>query len=764
MSESPGQNGGTVLVVDDEGHIRKLVSVGLRRAGYDIVTASSGNEALARIGEATPDLIVSDVMMPDLDGFGLVEQLRADPSTRTIPLIFLTAKGSTDDLITGLGLGADDYLAKPFDMNELTARVRAKVERPPIPSELLPRDRQTGFLSEQVFTQEAERELVRNQRGGKPGALAYLSLNELPQLQNRLGARSMAQIAKEVAALIGDEAQPLDLAGRDGEGRFLLLLPETDPDGARRRLAAISKRIAGRVFLVSGERLNLTPVVSFAPFGTGDSVQQLRERALLALDDAAAHLDLEPVRYDPKVHVPRPRREPGWWSRSVTKVRAPAQVVLVHVLALVVPFMLYVLLYRLGIDLAAPVYLVVVAALVITGLLIWLEGLYALRPLEPPEEPAAPYPVASAIIAAYLPNEAATVVETIEAFLRVDYPGPLQIVLAYNTPQDMPVESVLRDIAERDPRFVPFRVERSTSKAQNVNAALGKVTGQFVGVFDADHQPDPDSFSRAWRWLSNGYDVVQGHCVVRNGDESWVSRMVAIEFESIYAVSHPGRARMHGFGIFGGSNGYWKTDLLRQTRMHGFMLTEDIDSALRTVEAGHKIAVDPLLISRELAPTTLKALWNQRMRWAQGWFQVSLKHLWRGLRAPKLSFRQKLGFLQLLGWREVYPWISVQIFPIIAFWAWRYGGLASLDWFVPVFVLTTIFTLSVGPGQTLFAYLLAAPELRERKRWFVSYLFVASLFYTEFKNVINRISQVKEVTGEKQWKVTPRASGKDSAS
>lgn len=764
MQQTPEQHDSVVLVVDDEEHIRKLVSVGLRRAGYEVTLAANGKDALDRVAEATPDLIVSDVMMPDLDGFALLSKLRSDSSTRTIPLIFLTAKGSTDDLVTGLGLGADDYLAKPFDMTELLARVRSKIERPPVPSELLPQHRQTGLLSDHLFWQETERELTRAKRGGRSGVLAYVDLHELEQLRDRLGTRSIAQISKEVAGLIGAEAQPLDIAGHDAEGRFLLLMPETDPDAARRRLEALSNGIASRTFSTSGSRLNLTPVIGFVSFDTNASVEQLRERCLLALDYAAAHLDLEPVRYDPKIHVPRPAREASWWNRTVARFRGPAQAVLVHVLGLVGPFALYVLLYQLGIDIASEVYLLVVAALVTTGLLIWIEGLYALRPIEPAEEPASPSPPASAIIAAYLPNEAATVVETIEAFLRVDYPGPLQIILAYNTPQDMPIESTLREMAERDPRFVPFRVQRSTSKAQNVNAALGEVSGEFVGVFDADHQPDPDSFSRAWRWLSNGYDVVQGHCVVRNGDESWVARMVAVEFESIYAVSHPGRARMHGFGIFGGSNGYWKSDLLRRTRMHGFMLTEDIDSALRTVESGYKIASDPLLISRELAPTTLKALWNQRMRWAQGWFQVSMKHLWRGLSSPKLSIRQKLGFVQLLGWREVYPWISVQILPIIAFWAWRYGGLTSLDWFVPVFVLTTLFTLSVGPGQTLFAYLLAVPELRRHRRWFVSYLFVASLFYTEFKNVINRVAQAKEVTGEKQWKVTPRASSKDSSS
>ncbi len=753
-----------MLVVDDDERILKLVSISLRRAGYEVTLASNGREALDRVSEATPDLIVSDVMMPDMDGFALLASLRSDVTTRTIPLVFLTARGSTDDLVAGLELGADDYLAKPFDMNELLARVRSKIERPPVPSELLPQNRQTGLLNERLFWQETERELVRTRRGGKSGAVACLAINELERLRERLGPRSIAQISKEVARLIAADEQPLDVAGHDQEGRFLVLMPETDPDAAKRRLKVLSQRVASHGFQVSGQRLILTPVISFVPFDVSASTDELRERVLLALDYGSAHLDLEPVRYDPRVHVVRPDKAVPWWSRLAVKLRPPAQVVGVHALALVVPFVLYVLLYGIGIDVAVPIYLIVVAALVVTGFLIWMEGLYALRPVRPPDPPESTPPPASAIIAAYLPNEAATVVETVEAFLRVEYPGPLQVVLAYNTPRDMPVEDILRDIARRDERFVPYRVGRSTSKAQNVNAALGEVTGEFVGVFDADHQPDPDSFSRAWRWLSGGYDVVQGHCVVRNGDESWVARMVAVEFESIYAVSHPGRARMHGFGVFGGSNGYWKTDLLRRIRMHGFMLTEDIDSSLRAVEAGYRIASDPLLVSRELAPTTLKALWNQRMRWAQGWFQVSLKHLWRGLGSPKLSLRQKLGFLQLLGWREVYPWVSVQIFPVIAFWVWKYGGLSSLNWFVPVFVLTTVFTLSVGPGQTLFAYLLGAPEIRKHRRWFLFYLFASSLFYTEGKNVVNRVAQAKEVTGEKKWKVTPRTAAKGPGS
>ena len=402
-------------------------------------------------------------------------------------------------------------------------------------------------------------------------------------------------------------------------------------------------------------------------------------------------------------------------------------------------------------------YIIVVVALLTTAYLIWVEGFMAFKPSHPPEEPGSPYPPASAIIAAYLPNEAATVIETIEAFLRIDYPADTQIILAYNTPRDMPIESTLQELAERDPRFLPLRVEGSTSKAQNVNAALAEASGEFIGVFDADHQPAANSFKRAWRWLSSGYDVVQGHCLIRNGDESWVSRMVAVEFESIYAVSHPGRARMHRFGIFGGSNGYWRTDLLRRIRMHGFMLTEDIDSSLRAVEAGAKIASDPHLISRELAPTTLKALLNQRLRWAQGWFQVSLKHVTKALSSKHLTFRQKLGMIHLLAWREIYPILSVQVFPIILFWLFGSSGERVIDWTVPIFMLFALFVLSVGPGQTLFAYLLAAPEVKKRRDWFWWYLWVSAFFYTPFKNLIAVVAQIKEIVQERQWKVTPRS-------
>jgi cellulose synthase/poly-beta-1,6-N-acetylglucosamine synthase-like glycosyltransferase len=234
--------------------------------------------------------------------------------------------------------------------------------------------------------------------------------------------------------------------------------------------------------------------------------------------------------------------------------------------------------------------------------------------------------------------------------------------------------------------------------------------------------------------------------LVRNGDETWVSRLVAVEFEAIYAVSHPGRARLHHFGIFGGSNGYWKAQLLHEIRMHASMLTEDIDSSIRALLDGHRIAVDPLLVSRELAPVTLQALWNQRMRWAQGWFQVSYRHFFHGLASPKLTVRQKLGLVHLMPWRESYPWIANQMLPIIIFWTIKFGGLAKINWLVPVFVMTTIFTLGTGPAQTFLTWRLAHRDIHRHGGWFLYYLVMSTVFYTAFKNLVAITPRTARVT------------------
>ncbi len=334
--------------------------------------------------------------------------------------------------------------------------------------------------------------------------------------------------------------------------------------------------------------------------------------------------------------------------------------------SVLLPFLALVGLYQVGLDPSGALYWVLVGALGITAVTIWAECLDALEPELPPDAPDRPAPRASAVIAAYLPNEADTLVETVSHFLRQEYAGGLQVVVAYNTPTPMAVEVELAAMAEAHRDLTVLKVSDSTSKAQNVNAALSVTDGEFVGIFDADHHPMPGAFDRAWQWLASGADVVQGHCVIRNGESSALAKLIAVEFEQIYAVAHPGRAHLHGFGIFGGSNGYWTADAIGRTRLRGSFLTEDIEASMRLLAEGGRIVNDPGLISYELAPETPQALWKQRMRWAQGWFQVSCQHLGPILRSPHLALRQKAGAAYLLAWRELYPWVSLMALPLLA--------------------------------------------------------------------------------------------------
>jgi two-component system OmpR family response regulator len=116
-----------LLVVDDEPNIRELLSTSLRFAGFDVVAAANGRDALAAAETHNPDLAVLDVMLPDMDGFTVTRRLRA--AGRHFPVVFLTARDDTDDKVTGLTVGGDDYVTKPFSLDEVVARIRAVLRR-----------------------------------------------------------------------------------------------------------------------------------------------------------------------------------------------------------------------------------------------------------------------------------------------------------------------------------------------------------------------------------------------------------------------------------------------------------------------------------------------------------------------------------------------------------------------------------------------------------------------------------------------------------
>ena len=125
----PHEAKSTVLVADDDRDILDLLAFRLGRAGYEVVSASDGEEALRLAVECKPDLAVLDVMMPKLDGYEVTRRMRADESTKRIPVILLTARVQEHDVARGFEVGADDYMKKPFSPAELRARVQAIIGR-----------------------------------------------------------------------------------------------------------------------------------------------------------------------------------------------------------------------------------------------------------------------------------------------------------------------------------------------------------------------------------------------------------------------------------------------------------------------------------------------------------------------------------------------------------------------------------------------------------------------------------------------------------
>ena len=124
--QSESEDRQRILLADDEASIRRILETRLKMAGYDVYTAADGEEAVAAFNKHNPDLVVLDVMMPKMDGYGVTREIRR---TADVPIIILTALGDVSERITGLELGADDYVIKPFSPKELEARVKAVLRR-----------------------------------------------------------------------------------------------------------------------------------------------------------------------------------------------------------------------------------------------------------------------------------------------------------------------------------------------------------------------------------------------------------------------------------------------------------------------------------------------------------------------------------------------------------------------------------------------------------------------------------------------------------
>jgi cellulose synthase/poly-beta-1,6-N-acetylglucosamine synthase-like glycosyltransferase len=364
-------------------------------------------------------------------------------------------------------------------------------------------------------------------------------------------------------------------------------------------------------------------------------------------------------------------------------------------------------------------------------------------------------PRCSFIVAAYLPNEQHILMDTVRHLLEKIVPPPdgFEIIVAYDTPSPLPIEDDLRLLAQQDPTLRLFHAN-ARSKADALNGAVALASGEMICIIDADHQPAPDCLWRAWQWLADGrYDVVQGRNVIRNHETNLLTRMVSIEFECLYGVMHPAKSLLVDTAHFGGTNGYWRASALKQIGFVHGMQTEDIDATLRAMQAGYRLVHDRNIISTELAPDHVRALWLQRKRWAQGWLEGFVIHFLPLLRSRQLPWSQKLYWGYLLANMATLQVIAAQslplsigqrlssIVPSLPMQIYGYGSAA---------VLFLCGAYMAGVAMAYRNHVVRYPLFN-----LFTYFMVLPL-YISFTNTVMLVAIYDHLRKHRQWAVTPR--------
>jgi diguanylate cyclase (GGDEF)-like protein len=238
----------SVLIVDDVPVNIQVLAEALREE-YRVRIAANGPNALAiAASDDPPDVILLDVMMPEMDGYEVCRRLKNDPETKDIPVIFVTAKSSSEDEVLGLNIGAVDYITKPFSIPVVKARVRTQVQLK-VRTELLERlamvDGLTGIANRRSFDQNLEHEWKRATRNALPISVVMIDIDHFKNYNDNYGHGAGDVCLQQVAGALRSVIQrPADLVARYGGEEFAALLPETDVQGAEMIASAMREAVS----------------------------------------------------------------------------------------------------------------------------------------------------------------------------------------------------------------------------------------------------------------------------------------------------------------------------------------------------------------------------------------------------------------------------------------------------------------------------------------------------------------------------------------
>ncbi|MFL5299450.1 MAG: diguanylate cyclase [Anaeromyxobacteraceae bacterium] len=273
-----------ILVVEDSPTQAAWLSEVLRREGYEIALAADGREAIRRVRTDPPDLVLLDMILPDMDGLEVLRVIKAKSDEHFIPVILLSVKSDLDSRVAGLRIGADDFLAKPFADAEIQARAAAMLRIKSLQDQLraakvqLERlsatDGLTGLYNHRHFEERLAEEFRRSQRYSDPVSLMMLDLDHFKEVNDRFGHPFGDRVLRETAELIRTSIRDPDICARYGGEEFAIILPKTHLQGALTVAERMFKALRGKRYAVerAGEpsTLAVTASVGIATFPSKD--------------------------------------------------------------------------------------------------------------------------------------------------------------------------------------------------------------------------------------------------------------------------------------------------------------------------------------------------------------------------------------------------------------------------------------------------------------------------------------------------------------
>ena len=272
----------SVMIVDDTRPNVLVLQQALNSIGYNISVAFDGEMALDLIPKTKPDLILLDVMMPGVNGFEVCKLLKKDPTVKDIPVIFITAMGMPKDVLEGFEAGAVDYITKPFNLQEVCARVKTHLTLSAAIKKLIQdseTDSLTGLFNRRTFMKKVENEAMRFKRNKKPFSLLFADIDFFKKINDTYGHAAGDEILIYISNILNTEKREIDQVARWGGEEFLILLPETNLEGAILQGNKVRELISAKPIIHEGQEIQITMSFGVSEYSKDTNIEKTIDQA-----------------------------------------------------------------------------------------------------------------------------------------------------------------------------------------------------------------------------------------------------------------------------------------------------------------------------------------------------------------------------------------------------------------------------------------------------------------------------------------------------